>query len=630
MLNPDAEAKAEAKAEATTTTTSRPDLIAQFAARYAGDTQSFTSSAAVAVAANANANAAQQHHQPAHFQANDASTSSTLLNVFTLTPANLPALESMCRLSEAATRQPPAQSYLHARQFIQPDPPQTLASALGLRDTSPLSVHGSFANDDSTSPPAQPHNAIVNSCSWLVSLAHVIRDPKLGWVLGRDVEKADLLLKPRGKTMVRSVHAVFRYNQSGQLQLYALRSGVTLDGTTLAPEHALTLHAERHIIGIADMTFTFHSARRHHEDAAFRERLQHWADQLSLNIHPHKYLCATPQHEEDILAGRYRVAAVAGVGGFHSVHDGRTTIFAAADIETGTAVAIKTCKRFDSESTKSVADEAAIYSNITSAMPASPSVADFIIRLHDVVPPLRPRDFNERDTIHFVFSPLADSDLHSHHFGAQGHQSVAIAQCLLALQWLHSIHWIHRDIKPGNIGVQSNPFRIVLLDLAQAVNTRTSPDACTPRPGSCGTIGYLAPELENAVFCPSPAVPRYNAKVDIFALGVIAFDLLCQPPFNHQQQQLKWVRNPNPFMDEHGRECQKFKSAIQQLRKSEQDSKEFLISQMLEPDPTARLDVDGALRHPFLEPVVREQRMKLVEAKEAQTRPGEKRQRNET
>ncbi|EME76773.1 uncharacterized protein MYCFIDRAFT_217161 [Pseudocercospora fijiensis CIRAD86] len=631
MLNREAEADADAGADF--------DPFAQLA-DCGGDTQSFSSRLAATYADVNNVNASADADAARDSQAADAPTS-TALNVFTLRAANYAALASMRRLTEVVTSQPLLKSYEHARQFIQFDPPQSAASALGLRDSSPLSVPSSFAagqDNELSVPSAQPSspsivshapdfNAIVNSCSWLVSLAHVIRDPKLGWVLGRDDDKADLPLKPNSPTMVRLVHASFRYDPSGQLQLYALRKGVTLDGVTLPEGEKRTLHAESHNIGIADMSFTFQSARRRDEDSAFRQHLQHWAHGLDLDIHPHKYLCATPKHV-DILAGRYRVLAVVGVGGLQSINDGRTTIFGGVDDKTNTAVAIKTCKRLDQRSANAVADEAAIYRNITSAMPAPPSVADFVLRLHDEVPPILELPIDQRDTVHLVFSPLADSDLHSYAFGTQSYLDVptAIAQCLLAVQWLHSIGWIHRDIKPSNIGVRSHPFRIVLLDLAQAINPKTSPDACVPRPGTLGTLGYLAPELENAAFCPSPASPKYDSKVDIFSLGVVALDLLHRPPSHHQD--VEWTRNPNPFLNKHGGEYQRFKSAIARLRCSDRLSPEFLISQMLEPYPTMRLDADSALRHPFLETAVKEQRMQLEKAKEAQTQPGEKRQRS--
>ena len=70
---------------------------------------------------------------------------------------------------------------------------------------------------------------------------------------------------------------------------------------------------------------------------------------------------------------------------------------------------------------------------------------------------------------------------------------------LQAVKVWHDGKWVHRDLKPANIGIVGTPTRCVLLDLDTAAYVQPGA-AIAPKPGSFGTICYLAPEMEMVAY----------------------------------------------------------------------------------------------------------------------------------
>eukprot|EP01023_Acetabularia_acetabulum_P044574 TRINITY_DN447_c0_g1_i4.p1 TRINITY_DN447_c0_g1~~TRINITY_DN447_c0_g1_i4.p1 ORF type:complete len:603 (-),score=79.52 TRINITY_DN447_c0_g1_i4:487-2295(-) len=104
---------------------------------------------------------------------------------------------------------------------------------------------------------------------------------------------------------------------------------------------------------------------------------------------------------------------------------------------------------------------------------------------------------------------------------------------LSALQDLHANGIIHRDLKPENVLFDDN-FQVKLCDFGLAINARQE----TPNT-RLGTVDYVAPEILD---CPvkyhpfqhkdSPQQQSYNSKVDVWALGILTYELLVGvPPF---------------------------------------------------------------------------------------------------
>lgn len=95
---------------------------------------------------------------------------------------------------------------------------------------------------------------------------------------------------------------------------------------------------------------------------------------------------------------------------------------------------------------------------------------------------------------------------------------------MLGLNYLHLQSITHRDMKPENLLlVSTDPknFNIKIADLgfAEKYNKETGLDLVL------GTPLYMAPELVKQ--------KKYTEKVDIWALGVITYQLLCgKTPFD--------------------------------------------------------------------------------------------------
>jgi serine/threonine protein kinase len=84
---------------------------------------------------------------------------------------------------------------------------------------------------------------------------------------------------------------------------------------------------------------------------------------------------------------------------------------------------------------------------------------------------------------------------------------------LIGLKELHKIYIIHRDIKLKNIFVNSN-HQCVLGDLG--ILSVGSLAAMS----KIGTVGYQAPEVYRDEY------EEYDNKVDIWAIGIICYQLL--------------------------------------------------------------------------------------------------------
>jgi hypothetical protein len=114
-----------------------------------------------------------------------------------------------------------------------------------------------------------------------------------------------------------------------------------------------------------------------------------------------------------------------------------------------------------------------------------------------------------------------------------------------ALSYAHARGVVHRDIKPDNVMLSGRHALVTDFGVAKAVSAATGSITRTTAGVALGTPAYMAPEQ-------AAADPMLDHRVDIYAVGALAYELLTgRPPFvagsQHQVLAMHVSQDPDPL-----------------------------------------------------------------------------------
>jgi hypothetical protein len=213
------------------------------------------------------------------------------------------------------------------------------------------------------------------------------------------------------------------------------------------------------------------------------------------------------------LADRYRIEREVGAGGM-------ATVYLAEDIRHGRQVALKVLRP---ELAATLGPERFFREIQVAARLQHPH----ILPLHDS---------GEAGGFLYFVMPYVEGESLRERLARVGelpvHDAVKIlVEVVDALAYAHSQGVVHRDIKPDNVMLSGRHALVTDFGVAKAVSEATGRQQLTTAGVALGTPSYMAPEQ-------AAADPNLDHRVDIYAVGAMAYELLTgRPPFTGMTSQ---------------------------------------------------------------------------------------------
>eukprot|EP00002_Diphylleia_rotans_P037613 TRINITY_DN841_c0_g1_i2.p1 TRINITY_DN841_c0_g1~~TRINITY_DN841_c0_g1_i2.p1 ORF type:complete len:360 (-),score=94.18 TRINITY_DN841_c0_g1_i2:486-1565(-) len=233
-----------------------------------------------------------------------------------------------------------------------------------------------------------------------------------------------------------------------------------------------------------------------------------------------------------------------------------------------------------------------------------------VISIKDLVMPKSFEDFQDV----YIVSELMDTDLHqiigSPQALSEEHIQYFLYQLLRGLKYIHSANVLHRDLKPSNLLLNGNcDLKICDFGLARVSDPDGGDEGFLTE--YVATRWYRAPEIMINWKC-------YTKAVDMWSVGCIFGELLTRKalfPGSDYVSQLRLITDVvgTPSEEELATvNNEKVRSFLVSLgNKKRANFKEIfpsasplaidLLENLLTLDPNKRLNVEGALAHPYLE-----------------------------
>ncbi|CAD8178389.1 unnamed protein product [Paramecium octaurelia] len=159
-----------------------------------------------------------------------------------------------------------------------------------------------------------------------------------------------------------------------------------------------------------------------------------------------------------------------------------------------------------------------------------------------------------------------------------------LRQCLEATQYLHRMGLCHRDLKPDNILFDQDTSTIKIIDFGVSkrfITTQQRDIQVQLLWTITGNENYRAPELWSG--------SGYNELIDVWAIGVIAYQMLCHklPITNENRMEFNENENQQQYL---------LSTEFKSLDSLSQD----LLKRLLSFNPNKRITASQALVHPLL------------------------------
>lgn len=222
---------------------------------------------------------------------------------------------------------------------------------------------------------------------------------------------------------------------------------------------------------------------------------------------------------------------------------------------------------------------------------------------------VNPKSFNEV----YLYEELMECDLHQIIRSKQpltdSHYQSFIYQILTGLKYIHSAGVLHRDLKPGNLLVNAD-CEVKICDFGLARGFDESAQEVNAMTEYVATRWYRAPEIMLSFY-------NYTKAIDIWSVGCILAELLGgkpffkgDSPFDQLNQILKVLGTPSEeTLERVGSErAQEYLRSLPTnapmplsyfFNHANPDALS-LLGKMLTFDPIHRIDVETALKHPYL------------------------------
>ncbi|KAL5592679.1 hypothetical protein FOVSG1_006310 [Fusarium oxysporum f. sp. vasinfectum] len=482
----------------------------------------------------------------------------------------------------------------HARKFMwisskqQRDPEVT--SLLNRQLTGTFSSSSPFSSPrDPTSSPTRPEQDKHQSPMELwrghyyISLDEPPRNPLRGWTLGTAKETRhfnDLVLcigsSESATYNIRRHQAVLQIHETSFVYIQAAtdRSATKVNGRKISNKRVLNQSSAQ--ISLGSLCYHVQYARGSYADN-YPTKVQRYLDER-LSIHTTLAALAltpTPSENRPITVGQWTISA-------GTVGKGGSGMVSIASNEQGKCVALKRMQvGRDRERIRKVQAKLEKFATL------SERKKEFrLLRLIEVITD-DVRSTNKIADVWFVQDPAAQDTLSTgltRGLFKQGDERISIvttvlAEILGATNFLHRNSWIHGDIKPVNIGIRTwtpECKSIVLLDLDDAQESPFPGRSHPARPGTGGTIGWLAPERE---------MTGYDELADIWSIGVMAIEMI--------RGRHPWRQGKNPWRP--GSEATQLQKEFQDMYGEAVEALKKLHNEAL------KNTVLGMVRHPYAE-----------------------------